>query len=485
MIRRIFISLFLSAIICSGAVAQDKNVELSIQFLSNEKLGDINFKAKAFAAHGKEAIELLEEFFSNYSKPQEIVILESLHTDKAPTFSIHARPAMLVTDMATVIKKLQKTKPVRGKHASFHLAYIINIKGGISDKNAAYVPEMKVPIQLAFEAMEDASLSKKQELLQKWAQEEVLPILSALELNADSKFEGINTLGKQISKIAWDNEVDILELTEKNPAFWKATIEMSLGNQLIGTSKIFLHVAAGEFDYIKLFLELLPSFSDPKTISSYYLKELKWRMDIFYAELEAQINGGVLIHDGGKYMEAVATYKRILKDYPNSAWALYETYFSEATYRTKPKKIQEDTYEYWDIASVNIFKANPLYRVERRANTQKEAYLLFRRAEIQELFNKVEDINSDFIQLADIALDLEVYAFAAHFYWLALSGVPVEEHGGRELVYYFLYCLDKLGEQEIKKNFKGDMDAEFKKISEAREKAMKESSVYQNFKKKR
>ncbi|MBL4657680.1 MAG: hypothetical protein JKX73_06745 [Flavobacteriales bacterium] len=481
MFSRIAIAFTLNLLLCLGLLAQEKSVELSIQFLSHDKIGDINFDVDDFAAHGKKAVDILEEFFAVHDKPQEIVVLETLYPNKKPTFTIHARPAMFVAEMDAVLKKLRKMKAVKAKYVKFHLAYILEIKGGPKDQKAPYVPNMKVPVQIEFETLEDSSLGGKWRMIQAWARDEVLPVLGAFANQADAKFIGIRGLGKVIADLDWDESIDPISLTERNPDYWRALIEMNPGNQLIPTTKIFLHVAAGEFDYIKLYKNLLPSFADPKSIAGYFLKELKWRLEIFDAELEAQINGGVLIHDARQYLKAIETYRRIISHYPNSAWALYELYFSTNTRKIKRGQVDAKDRADWDATKWVIYKANPMYDIGVKASSGLEGYRLLRRGDIRELFTNEDEINLDFIKLADIALDLEVHGFAAHFYWLALTGVPKKDHGDRELLFYFLYCLDKLGDTALKKNFKGDMDAEFSIITKARQTIMEENKLYKSF----
>ena len=59
MFPRITIILILNLVLSLGLLAQEKSVELSIQFLSNDKIGDVNFDVDEFAAHGKKTVDLL------------------------------------------------------------------------------------------------------------------------------------------------------------------------------------------------------------------------------------------------------------------------------------------------------------------------------------------------------------------------------------------------------------------------------------------
>ena len=116
------------------------------------------------------------------------------------------------------------------------------------------------------------------------------------------------------------------------------------------------------------------------------------------------------------------------------------------------------------------------------ALTAKEEYLISRRKQITELFVKEKEFTEDFITLADISLDLEIYGFAAHLYWMLISSIPKVEYPERELIPYFLYSLDQLGEKDLISNFEGDHDTDFTRIAEERKQLMLESPVYQMFK---
>ena len=88
------------------------------------------------------------------------------------------------------------------------------------------------------------------------------------------------------------------------------------------------------------------------------------------------------------------------------------------------------------------------------------------------------------MELGDIALDLGAYGYAAEVYWLCFSRIKKEDIGNREMLPYCLYCLDKLGVQDIRKNFIGDFDKEFKRIDKERRKQMEENKFYRSFKNK-
>ena len=116
-----------------------------------------------------------------------------------------------------------------------------------------------------------------------------------------------------------------------------------------------------------------------------------------------------------------------------------------------------------------------------RASNGTEGYLLYRRMCISELFKDNYSTASDFVEYADITLDLKVYGFASHMYWLILTSMPRKVYDDREITAYFLYCLDKLGDKKLIENFKGNFPKEFKKIENLCQKQMEESVIYKSF----
>ena len=481
-IRICYIAMFLTLLVWTGALAQDTCPTLSIEFLTNQQISSVNFDQAPFEVHAESVVKTLEDYFSDFDKAHDIVVLETFSTDSVPQYSIHAHPAMFVDDMEKLAQTLGEIKGVQALFTDFHLAYIIGTKGGIQDKGTAYIPEFKVPAQLELEALQASSLREMRENIQEWARTEVLPILGAFEQKVPEKFKGVLTVGIMTSTTDVSISQDVLALTDRNADYWRGVMEMSQGNQLVIASKIFMHVANGEFDYVDKYLKTLAFFTDSNTIAAHYFKELRWRLATFNDELAAQINGGIMMYDAKKYIKSVEAYERILREYPGAAWAVWELYRSNNALKIQHSEIVTDDRSDWHVFRDRIFKANPFYDADVFALTATEAYCNFRRAEIARLFVREKDFIQDFITLADISLDLENYGFAAHLYWVLISSIPKGEHQERELIPYYLYCLDKLDQKVLIEHFQEAQKVEFAYIGKEREQLMLESTVYQTFK---
>lgn len=194
------------------------------------------------------------------------------------------------------------------------------------------------PVKQKITEYKNADLATKLRLNKEYAINEVLPVLTAYEVNTEAKFEGVVNFGKLIEKTNFNEIQNIDELTSKNKNYWRAVMEMSAGNQLIPITKIFALVSQGELDYAKKYIEIIRIFTDPQTISNKYLEEINSRINLFNEDLYKKIQRGIEEHDEGEYQRAINIYNEILSVYPNSSWTLYEKYYSENTKKLPTKQ---------------------------------------------------------------------------------------------------------------------------------------------------
>lgn len=461
--------------------SQEKKVELSIQFLSPDTIVEVNFDKEIFIEYVKNIVRKNEDNFGRFSEKKDILVLQTFHKNNEPTIEIFSRPELEKSDELKILNDLKSIKPINSIIVDFSLLYVVEIQGGYPDKNLEYIPSFYPPITKIQNEFKNADFKSKYELIKKWAKDEAIPILAAFETKVDNKFVGVRAVGEILDKTDFNLNQDVIELTDKNTNYWRATLEMVQGNQLIPVSKIFMHTAQGEYDYARLYSDMIHTFSDKQSVPYYLIEELNWRFGFFNKELQEEIQKGIKLHDEEKYDEAIKVYENLLKIYPNSAWANYELYYSK---KIKSLRNNEQLENNWDVAKKIIYKCNPLYHMDVEARNGREGYLLFRRQEISDLFKDKQNYGKDIVKYADTALDLEVYGFAAQLYWLIISSLPEKDYMPKDVIAHLLYCLEKLGDKEIRKNFKGDFDNKFKEIEKEREKMMIESSIYNAFKEK-
>ena len=347
---------------------------------------------------------------------------------------------------------------------------VAQINGGHPDQKSPLEPRLETPDERRFAAFQAASTAEKLGLMRRWARSEALPILAASASSADAKFKGVRDLGKAIGKLDPKKPVDVAALTDRNPSYWRAMLEMVPGDPLVAATRIALHAANGEIDQARRYSAVATFFDARKSASSRLLGEFRAMMGFFYKDVESRIQEGIALNDKGRLAEAMATYDGVLKDYPGSAWAHYERIQTRMAMAAKEGKPIEQAFADWPKMRDAILACDPLYEMLAQAQGQEDVFRLARRVEINTLFKDRGKTVADLVRYADIARDLDVYGFAAMLYWNIVSAVKPEDYGGRELLEDFLYCLEQLGVKDLKENFRGDHAAAFARIKADRKK---------------
>lgn len=468
------LSLMLGSIIWAQD-APKADLDLAIEILSNDNIADVNIDQTKYIAYVSNITLELKKAFSETRPDHKIAVLMISHKTGATSFEVYAEPELELESKTLLLKSLSGIQVENTKICDFPILFTINLKG---TRFKEVFKNVSLPADNTRSEFEKADLKTKSELLKKWSTDEVLPVISAYQVKVDDKFAGVKNLGKILSSLDFSKEQSVQNSLDRNTNYWRANLEMEHGNQLVPLAKIAFLVSQGQFDYAGTFLKIVKIFAADKTIATSYIEELNWRLVAFNQQKTNEINRGIALHDQGKYQEAILIYNSILKLYPNSAWANYELYYSQNALDVQEGKVLQDDRTLWNQAKPVIFKCNPMYGMDVRASNGAEAYLLFRRQSISNLFKEGDQKLNDVYKYADIAMDLEVYDFAAQLFWLSASF----DKNAENALYKFLYCLEKLEVTDIKNNFKGNFEKEFKKIEAKKQKEMKASPIYKSFK---
>lgn len=456
--------------------SQENKPKISLNILANDNISEVNINQDNYIATIGKIIKHFEKEFKTLPKEEKIGVLIISHKAGNPTIKVYSEPKLSEIKEQKLLSDLKAFKFDNTKIVDFPIFISVNTK---NEKEITDFKDFKDPVQKKLEDYSNANLETKIQLNKDYAINEIIPILNAYQIIVDDKFVGVKNFGKLIEKTNFSQIQNIDELTNKNSDYWRACMEMSNGNQLIPITKIFMLVSQGEFDYALKYIEVIKMFAEKENISTAYLKEIEWRLGLFNDELSNEISKGITEHDKKNYDNAIKIYQNLQKIYPNSAWNSYELYFSENTKNVIDKKIQSSDRSDWDKAKIEIYKHNPLYNMDVRASNGKEAYLLFRRQEIQSLFKNKKEVLVDINKYADIALDLGVYDFAAQVFWLT---APYMKNDSEKAIHKCLYSLEKLGVKNLKENFKGNFVAIFKKIEKEKVKEMEENILYKSMK---
>jgi hypothetical protein len=460
--------------------AQQIPVEMEIQFLASETIAEVNIDQSEVIGYVKTFNESLQAALARTTTRADVYVVQTIHKDQPVSVEIYARPAMGSGELQKIKEQLLAIKAPNTKLVDFPLLFKAKVNGGLEGSQAAFTPEFQIPAEKQLAEFQRKNLQAQYEAIKSWARTEAIPVLAAFETRVDDKFEGVRAVGSLLTTTDFRKKQDVKALTEHSNSYWRACLEMSRGNQLIPASKAFMYAAQGELDKANLYLNLLQPISDPKSVPFILGQELNDMLRAFQQQVYEEVQKGIAFHDKGNFAAAVAAYDQLLAIYPASAWVNYERYHSQnALSQTKGKVLNE---ELWNKSKAVVYNCNPLYPMDVHASTGQEAYLLFKRKGLAELFQAREKLKSDYVDYADAALQLGEYGVAAQMDWIIFSTFPEGEQGPGNRLAYFLYCLDKLGNKEIIKNFKGDFKKEFALIDARLDKDMKQSAIYKSFK---
>lgn len=469
------LSLLFITLVAIASSAKSK-IEVEIELLTSDIIGEVVIDKTPFFDWVKVLKTDIESVMRKEKGDKDLVVIVTIHANKSASISMGSRPAIKETNFKTLEKVLNSHKSPRTKFNEYSFMFLVKINDGCGCEND-FTPALVFPGDRRMNEFNALSLIEKKADIQTWMKNDVLPLLASYESNVDTLYLGVLNLGKSIQDQSYSRK-DVKDLTDFNPNYWRATMEMNVGNQLIPFTKICLLLANGEFDHANRLLYVVSFFYDEKTLPVLLDRELNAKLQSYFNALEEEIKVGIALHDQEKYSEAIAHYDDLLINFPNSAWLNYEKYFSTSALTGNIDVSGNE----WKEAQKTIYECDPMYPINAQAKSGKEGFLLFRRQEINELFTSAESVREDIIRYADIALDIENYAYAAQVYWLIYSHLDKVDYGGRNMFAHYLYCLDKLGDTVTIQNFKEDYTAEFEKIKAERNELMKESSIFKAFK---
>lgn len=315
---------FAALFISFHAFAQNEP-EFSIALLENDNIAEVNINQDRFIEAFGKISDLSKIEFQKIDKSQKIAILLIAHKTGKPTIEFYSNPKISIEKEKQFLLKLKSQEIENTKLVDFPILMLINSNYDEYQKDFA---DLVSPVDQKSKEYKNANLKRQYELNIDYARE-VLTVLAAYQVIVDNKYAGVKNFGKLVTETNFKEKQSIEELTSKNSNYWRAMMEMSVGNQLIPITKIFMLASQGSFDYSLKFIEIIKAYSDPKSVPDKYLNELAHRLDLFNNQLNKKIQEGFVYHDKGEYAKALNVYKNILDDYPNSAWAKYEFYFSQ------------------------------------------------------------------------------------------------------------------------------------------------------------
>jgi hypothetical protein len=463
-----------------GAIAaqktqEGKRVVASMVILTPIEIASVAMgEPEALGNWVKPILEGVETKFAGETGRRTLVVQVTMHPDREADVAVAGRPVPSDAETEAISKLVDRSTAPRSRIVDVVLHVVAKINGGDPHEGQPLSPPLPDPMERRLAELHAKSSSEQLALIENWARTEAIPLLALMASSADPKFVGVRNLGDTLKSLDRDRPIDVLALTDKNPDYWRAMLEMGSGIPLILAVRVALLAGNGQVDAAQRVVRIFAPFDRNKSAASAVIRVFTALSDDFSQDIASRIRKGIGLHDAGKLDAALDVYDGVLKDDPHSAWAHYErfqTMLVKSNHAGDPEPAAPD----WAAARKAILDSDPLYPSMASAASPDELYDLLLRKETAELFQDRSKSVADLLRYADIAVDLGQPGFAAMIYWNVLSNVRPRDYRDRNLIEDLLYCMEQLGVKELKTNFKGDHAAEFARIDAERSKRRRES----------
>ncbi|MBK7128985.1 MAG: hypothetical protein IPM74_03240 [Crocinitomicaceae bacterium] len=450
-------------------------VEVILQLLDEDIIADGCMKRDNLLAAVKQInskfTETLEKTQGDYQLNCQFTI--SHNKDLGIEFS--SRPKQSDSLLAFVETELSELKNLRTDRYRYSFICMATINGGCQNSKIDFEPELLSPNKADLKEFKKLSLVEQRDELIRWVSEDVLPLFAFFTHDVDKKFAGVKSVGEFLTEKEYLSK-SVFDLTDANFNYWRASLEMERFNMVIPFVKVCLLIREGRFDYAGKFLFVTNLFSGKGSVAKILYSPLNDYLNVLDNSIAAEVKKGIAFHDEKKYSEAVEHYKKLKVDFPYNAWLNYEYYYSESSLHS-----MDSVGYFWNLHKSEIYGADPLYPYCAHAGNSNDGYEMYLRMSLSSLFSESDKLISDLVAYADAAFDLEQYAFAGQLYWLLYSHVDEKALGRKNILFYFLYCMEELGHAQLKSNFEGNFEKEFAKIRSTRKKIKESNSFYKSF----
>ncbi|MDR3639489.1 MAG: hypothetical protein P4L84_37155, partial [Isosphaeraceae bacterium] len=373
-------------------------VKPQLKVLTELDIAEHTIDGERFGTWGRSGIDELKRILGTEKRQRDVVVQVVLHKKGEPDAVVAGRPALAKGEAEKLLSALKLDRAPHAKVIDFAFRIEMKINGGHPARDLPLSPPLDTPDEARLARFLKAGTAGRLTLLKQWAAEEALPALAATAGDAEARFEGVRNLGQTVAALDATKPLDVAKVTDRNPDYWRALAEMTPGQPLVPATKIALHIAAGEFDKARRLDEVTSFFDNRQSGPSHILGELRTMLNLFYKDVDDAIRLGVAAHDQQRFEEALKTYDRVLKDFPGSAWAQYERFQTRRMMALAKAKGQALPDSDWPKAAQMIYGSDPLYAFGAEARSGTDAYRLFRRMTLNELFKDQAKLREDLVR---------------------------------------------------------------------------------------
>ena len=467
----IFIAFFYVSIIQAQS-----NVELKVETFTDPKVIVATLDTNYLYPWRNRVLASVKAFLSLENGNHDVMVLVTMSKGKTAYIELSSRPKLKKETTDHLIRRIGAlSRPPRSRLTEYAFLIEAKVNRGCQDPQLKFLPQIALPEEKVRTKFEAADLKGKIDLFQHWVLNDVLPVLAYYEDSVRTSQKAVNAIGEILSTNSFLH-LSSSNVTVNNPDYWKASAEIEVGDGLIILSKICMHIAKGEFDLAKRYLNIAQAFPEQNSMALNFYNQLNFRMEWLFDDLKEEIRNGKKMQIEGDFKNAELHYAEVLKIIPNSALFNYEFYYAKSLLMSEGEP--EDIIQLWKDCKEIVYRCDPLFNMNAPARNSVDLYLMSKRHEINLLFTNQMSIEQNILEYADIALDLKVYGFAAHLYWLILQNKP-DDFPQRDILAHYLYCLEKLGDTEFLHRYESDYSRQkSRKIEKERKKAMENSPEF-------
>lgn len=454
---------FLLSNLCHG----QNQVEVHISEIDSDVIAQATFDQDQYALWAERLYTEVERYFQADTANFEVALLFDVN-EEGVDIQYASRPFGKERNLSPLKKLLLDLEAPTVRYLPYSFVMIARINQG-SANDHLFEPEFSYADDRRLNSYQSMTIENKLQTLNVWLSREVLPMVAYYEMIVDSSYGGVRAVGKLLS----DGQIDtysVEELTDLNPDYWEAVLEMSPGYQIIPFTRVCLHILVGDYAKAVRLLKVISLFSNEDSLPYALHDELKDYLTELLAPLKSKIDSLAMKRRIEGPEATSDEIDAILDQFPNYPQVQLEHAFT--VINTDDKK---ESQKQWQLVNEEIAYMDPLFHPRFHPSSKLEAYQFARSREASQLFKNDGQVRKDLVAYADIALDCEDYGLAGHLYWLILNYFDKEkDYNNRNILAHFLYCMNELGHPSIIAKFKGDFSEEFKTISKLRKKRVKQ-----------
>ena len=470
------ILLFFSLVLLGQSILAQRSVQLQEESFTDPKVLVATLDTNYLYPWKKRVSATIKAFLSLEKGQHDVMLLITMPKGKPAQIEISSRP-MLQKDRTDHLKRRISalSRPPRSKLTEYAFLIEAKVGQGCQDPQLKFLPKIALPEEKVSAQFDAANLSAKIQLFQNWVNKDVIPVLAYYQDSLRCPYPAVRAVGRLLKDKSYEH-ISTNDLTIYNDNYWAASSQIEAGDGLIILSKICMHIAKSEFDLAKRYLDIAQAFSAQNSMAIRFYQQLNFRMEWLYDDIKEAVRVGKSLQIEGDFEGALLHYKQLLQVLPNSAVFNFEYYYVQSLKISN--EAPEAIIQLWKDCKEKVYACDPLYNMNAPARNSTDMYLMGKRHEINLRFKSQGSIQQNILAYADIALDLKVFGFAAHLYWLILQNKP-DAFKDRDILAHYLYCLEKLGDLDFMERYQQSYSrVKSRKIEKERKKAMESSALY-------